>query len=336
MAVNCPSCTTRLKVGARHVGKLVDCPKCRCLFVFQGAEEDENGPPDMPSVEQAGLRSVDWSPSEVDDLPPAAAKPSQSSSSLQSSWVTPSRKPNATPAPTALPVAALAPTSIETPPRMPTPTWAEQPAASPVTVRVPPSTVAPSSATPLPPSATPGPMAPPMAAPAPANTSSTQVPRFKAADPTKSSVQLVVDGKLPELNLLETKKPAKATAEEKKARPALMYGALAVSVLMSLSLAVFDFDTPSANSGVDAAWAQNIIKDHCKQDGKEPLSSYQLLLRDAQQARLRGDRQTEVARYRNVLELLRMEGRKRSLTPSQEKDKQLEEAISVELQRGWY
>jgi hypothetical protein len=172
--------------------------------------------------------------------------------------------------------------------------------------------------------------------PAPSVTQSANVPRFKAADPTKSTVQLVVDGKLPELNLLEVeKKTTKTAAEPTKSKSGLLYGALGLSVLLSMSLMLVDL-TPAPEVGFDKQKAHRIILNHCEKEGKEPLLPYQVILRDAQRARARGDRATETALYRRVLEMLRMEGRAtKSLTASRALDKQLEEAISVELKSFW-
>ena len=78
-----------------------------------------------------------------------------------------------------------------------------------------------------------------------------------------------------------------------------------------------------------------IIKFYADESGN--LEPYQLLLRDAQRAHTRGDKNTEAALYRRVLGMLRVEGRRElqrdSLTSRAEHDRELEQAISIVLRR---
>ncbi len=68
-------------------------------------------------------------------------------------------------------------------------------------------------------------------------------------------------------------------------------------------------------------------------DPNEPLVAYQLLLREAQRAYTRGDKQAERDAYRSVLRLLRAErGRFEGLTGSPKSDEDLENHITIILQ----
>lgn len=156
------------------------------------------------------------------------------------------------------------------------------------------------------------------------------VPKFKPADPTTAIAPLVQDGKLPELALAEAaNRPKSAPADEKKARPLALTVILGASLLLSVFLSLADF-SPS-DSGVDAQQRARLQIARFYQESGAALEPYQLLLRDAQRARSRGDRESERAKYREVLRLLRTEGRPTSLTESREADRELEAAIAMAL-----
>jgi hypothetical protein len=346
--LNCPCCATRLKVASRQVGKLVDCPKCRTLFVCRNSQSVEGESGETMSVDQAALRSVDWDPAEA--LPPAA-QPAAATVSMSSAanrtpaapgvalaggppaspWSSPVR-PSSTPtpptAPQGLPVAYPASTPAPAVPPLPTPTWASSPAISLPPPATPQAQAAPQSSY-LPPAAL------PIASPAaPAVTQSTLVPRFKAADPVHKSPQLGADGKLPELSLIEAQKVGKSTAEAKKSRTWLVYTGLALSMFMSITLATVDV-APSLGNADEKNQAVQEIRNHFAPEGRASLQPYQVALREAERARQRGDRDTQAAYLRRVLELLRTEGRRGSLTGYNEEDKKLENAIAVLLRSDW-
>lgn len=156
------------------------------------------------------------------------------------------------------------------------------------------------------------------------------VPRFIAADPSVPSVQLAQDGKLPGLALVEAQARAKRPVEgEQKSRPVLLTVALAVSMLLSVWLSLTDF-SGTGDAADQAAEARRTIAGFYKDDG-HALEPYQLLLREAQRANSRGDLAGERQYYRQVLKLLRVEHRTTSLTPTQQGDQELEDAIATVL-----
>lgn len=156
------------------------------------------------------------------------------------------------------------------------------------------------------------------------------VPKFKPADPTTAVAPLVQGGKLPELALAEVANRTKsAPADEKKPRPLALTLILGVSFLLSVFLSLADF-SPS-DSGADEQQQARLQIARFYQESGASLEPFQLLLRDAQRARSRGDRESERAKYREVLRLLHTESRPTSLTESREADRELEAAIAAAL-----
>lgn len=156
------------------------------------------------------------------------------------------------------------------------------------------------------------------------------IPKFKPADPATTVVPLVQDGKLPELALAEiANRPKSAPAEEKKSRPLALTLVLGASLVLSVFLSLADF-SPS-DSDADAQRQARVQIARFYQESGAALEPYQLLLRDAQRARSRGDHESEHAKYREVLRMLRAESRPTSLTDSREADRELEAAIAMAL-----
>jgi hypothetical protein len=156
------------------------------------------------------------------------------------------------------------------------------------------------------------------------------VPKFKPADPAASAAPLAQDGKLPELALAEVaSRPKSIAAGEKKPRPLTMILILGVSLLSSVFLSLADFSPGDSDAEAQSQARARIARFY--QESGAALEPYQLLLRDAQRARSRGDRETEREKYREVLRLLRAESRSTSLTDSRESDRELEAAIALAL-----
>lgn len=131
------------------------------------------------------------------------------------------------------------------------------------------------------------------------------VAKFITDQTGETLVKLGEDGQLPELSLAEGGKPAKARGTaDAKGNPALVYVALGFSVLASILLIVWEPTTASVTGKQAARTA--ILREFVGEEGK-PLKPYQKLLREAQLAHARGDRQKERAAFQSVLKLLNSE-----------------------------
>lgn len=106
-------------------------------------------------------------------------------------------------------------------------------------------------------------------------------------------------------------------------------------MLVTITMFMVDLDGPRTERGAEEAQARwTIEREYFSHlDPNEPLVEYQLLLREAQRAHVRGDRQTERDAYRRVLRLLRAErDRFEGITGSPGSDRKLEDLITVILQ----
>jgi hypothetical protein len=108
-------------------------------------------------------------------------------------------------------------------------------------------------------------------------------------------------------------------------------GLLGVSLMLTLGLLLVDVE-PSGSSAEDVREAREQLTAFFGSDVAPPRP-FQLLLREAQRAHARGDRDTERARYRQVLELLRAESRSpsRTLTATAGDDAELERLLTILL-----
>ena len=169
---------------------------------------------------------------------------------------------------------------------------------------------------------------PPPAAPQPpANTA-----RFKAASPQLPTVVPAADGKLPTLQLADADTdPAQATGGDKAVPLWMASLAVVASTVISVILLVGD---PQGSESASSRRAQ-ARHDLAIYYGTEAvqLRSHQVLLREAQQAHSRGDFETERKRYRQVLALLRAEGRNQyvGLTGTPKDDEELARLLSILL-----
>jgi hypothetical protein len=139
---------------------------------------------------------------------------------------------------------------------------------------------------------------------------------------------------LPTLQLADGQASGKGEAGEKAVPLWLALLAVMASTGLSAFLLLGD---PAKTNAVDrrAEARQEIEKDYFGSDVSQ-LRLYQVLLREAQQAHSRGDRAAERQRYRQVLSLLRAEGRSQfeGLTGSPRDDDRLVDLLSILLADG--
>jgi hypothetical protein len=146
-------------------------------------------------------------------------------------------------------------------------------------------------------------------------------------------VRLGEDGKLPELALAESGKPARAERRKTDKPPVLLYVAVGFSLLLSVAMLVFDFE-PSGSTASQRAEARKQIEKYYGTEGK--LRPYQRLLREARRARAAGNRSAETAAYKRVLDLLNSEDVANSytgLTGDRKGDDELRRLIGILMER---
>jgi hypothetical protein len=214
---------------------------------------------------------------------------------------------------------------------------AADPAASPPRAYFP-------SVTPLAPAAAPRPASgcpePPSAAgPPAARPQARKVARLVSADAAESSLKIAPDGQLPNLQLQDVDKKDKGQGKSRAIPPLVLVAAWVFSVVMTIAIFMFSGN----NNGTEAltqdkAKAMKEIEEQYFGDpSRVALLPYQQLLREAQQARARGDFKAERQNYRQVLDLLRTEERagrqpsakhlEKGVTGSREHDRELEKLI---------
>lgn len=139
------------------------------------------------------------------------------------------------------------------------------------------------------------------------------------------------DGKLPSLNLENEPVTKERGAGQSGPSTLVVVATLAVSVTLSLAMVLIDFE-PQAKTVQPAKDARYEIQQFYGEDGVA-LEPYQALLRKAQRAHSRGDRAEERKCYRQVLELLRAEGRgvRKTLTGTDGDDVELERLLATLL-----
>ncbi len=145
-------------------------------------------------------------------------------------------------------------------------------------------------------------------------------------------VRLGEDGHLPELQLIDADIVPKSSRQKpKETSPALLYGALGASLLMSMVLLFLEGDAGPTRQGKAQA-RQMILKEFVGQEG-QPLRHYQRVLREAGLAAARGDVNGERESYRRVLQMLNSEDRNpfTGITGSLDDDDRLLKAIGVLL-----
>jgi hypothetical protein len=210
-----------------------------------------------------------------------------------------------------------------------TPGWTPPLAAgSPLTgSRIGPATTAPAIPTP--------PVPPPVVAPLvpPGKTA-----RLISAEAAPSAIQPLADGKLPELQLEDASRTLASHTKGRTVSPLVLLAVLSVSVVLSMVTVLVDFNAPNASQLQRKADARRrieanyfpLVAEHGLVKAPE---RYQRLLAEASRACSRGDRSTERRMYSRVLDMLRAERDtfQRGLTGSRERDKELENLITVLL-----
>ena len=168
-----------------------------------------------------------------------------------------------------------------------------------------------------------------------------KVARFITAEAAQSTLSLAEDGQLPELHLDEGEEVKQRNTGDASMNPLVMLGLLAMSMVLSLTLAFVDLGPEGPSNASQRGTARYMIErdyfadeEHLKLENPPPLKPYQVLLRDAQRAHSRGDDKTERDRYRRVLALLRSErGQFEGITGSPARDRTLEEQLIILLSK---
>jgi len=142
-----------------------------------------------------------------------------------------------------------------------------------------------------------------------ADKKSRTVARFITDGPGDPLVKLGEDGHLPELQLKEGHVREGREPQAQKSNPFLLVLALGASVLVTILMLVLEAEGTGDNTAQKAR-ARVEISDYYGQE-KEEIKPYQIYLRQARQARGRGDLEGERAEYRKVLNLLRSEAREK-------------------------
>jgi hypothetical protein len=159
--------------------------------------------------------------------------------------------------------------------------------------------------------------------------------RFIAAESAQSGLKLAEDGKLPELRLKEPGEKSVKQAGPGGVNPAILFGAIAFSVLASVALVFLPGESANQGSGAEKQKARKEIEENyfAGMDKEARIEPYQILLREALLARSRGDFKQERRSYRKVLDMLHAERGKfdKGLTGSPARDETLKKLITTLL-----
>jgi hypothetical protein len=160
---------------------------------------------------------------------------------------------------------------------------------------------------------------------------SRSVARFITDQPGDPLVKLGEDGQLPELALSEGPTRDQKEKADQQTNPLFVYGLVALSFCLSVGMLLIDLD-PAGRRTAGRRRAQRNIVAFYGEEGRT-LEPYQELLREAQLAHSRNDREAEQQSYRAVLVLLNSEDNSRftGLTGSPEKDATLSELLGILL-----
>ncbi len=132
--------------------------------------------------------------------------------------------------------------------------------------------------------------------------------RLISADAAQSVLKPSADGQLPDLQLQEGIGAGEADAPAKSLHPAVLFGVPALSVAISVVLAMASFGPSDSADSEQKAISRQYIEEHYFGGGnidRGELQPYQIYLREAKRAHSNGDLKMEKARYRKVLDLLR-------------------------------
>ncbi len=146
--------------------------------------------------------------------------------------------------------------------------------------------------------------------------------------------EMVKEGELPRLQLTEQKNKNIEVAE-KQTSPVLIGLLVCFSLLMSGLILVFGDFQPKVDLREMEKARQELTRFYTVSIDI-PLQPYQRLLREAQLAHSKDDRDAEVAAYRKVMEMFREEDRSKfkGVTGSPTSDAELEYLVSIMLGKG--
>ena len=159
--------------------------------------------------------------------------------------------------------------------------------------------------------------------------------RFIAAESAQSGLKLADDGKLPELRLKEPGEKRVKQSGQSGMNPAILFGAIAFSVIITLILVFLPTGPDTPGRGSEKQQARREIEENyfAGMDKEGRLEPYQILLREALLARSKGNFTEERRSYRKVLDMLHAERGKfdKGLTGSPKRDEDLEKLINTLL-----
>lgn len=330
ITLNCPRCRRNVMVGPELAGSYVLCPHCKGQF---------------------------WVPEEIGMIAGQGAADESGRQAAGAPKKTPSGPtPPAAPEGGAAPQAASFQLSSGSPPPPPPPAGRRErgdtpgrsvgagggsPSPAPAPPDSPPglrperqSGSSPAAQPPAPPDRKfsaavslgggPQPQAPPTAR---------RVARLITTDKSATQLTPAADGKLPELQLADSRKPENESDGQRGIHPLALLALLCASVVASIAMLLVEPGANVTRSELKRRARQEIETDYfANLNNPGPQEPYQFLLRDAQRAYAQSDYQKERELYRQVLKLLRAErGRFESVTGSRNRDARLEELLMLLL-----
>jgi DNA-directed RNA polymerase subunit RPC12/RpoP len=331
--LDCPRCKKPLSIPRKKIGRYVNCPRCSGRFWVpeKAAEASESG----AAVPPAGTIGPLPVPPDL-QVQPQPPEPLPATISLGSArTVSPEDAPQQ--AAGGHGASALRDSGVIRPGESGPSPW-----------QVVPPPVSPGGATPAAgwgrtsfdpshppfdpshqPASPPGPSHSPPPPPGP------KTARFVSAEAAQSTLKLAEDGKLPELHLRAGQEKDKREAKTTSVNPLVLFGLLAVSVVLCIALAMLDVGPPKTPHKDRAR--REIEERFFPRDGQKP-AEYQEYLMKAQRANTQGDFRAERKAYEKVLDLLRQErspyaqnDRQWSVTTSPRGDEELKRLISILL-----
>ena len=146
-------------------------------------------------------------------------------------------------------------------------------------------------------------------------------------------VELGADGHLPELALQDDPTRKEKQPKPKQSNSALLYSVLGLSFLCSLAMLFAEADPPSVAELSKADAREEIVRFFGNDD--KDLEAWQRQLRAARLAHSRGDDETELRRYREVLAALNSEDRDVhiGMTGRLSHDEELKKLIGIIISR---
>ena len=163
-----------------------------------------------------------------------------------------------------------------------------------------------------------------------------KVARLVTAEAAQSNLKLAADGQLPSLQLQDTGRKDKTQGKSKTVSPLVLVAAWMMSVVATVAIVVYSASDSSDVTTAEQEKALEIIQsEYFGNPAAGELRPYQIYLREAHQARCRGDHKAEYQYYKKVLDLLRgasrsepsRAGLEKGITGSRDHDRKLEQQI---------